>query len=473
MYNICSFAEHEKIAKELDVEKSQLLGGDVENTHFVKGLDRTLLKKMREQIQAEEYGDSGPSLSSSSSSSSSSLLAPGTRNVNSDKMNVLMTEKYGSCSDIPELQDKPLGMSSISNSNALPPGMTNVDKDKIEPPMNERLQRKYKSFSDVPTHTLFGSRIKGYFMQQEMRAKEKWPTQMKKDKNGHVAPSPFALMAYEYKVKEKSKKSVEDDDNSSNVNDEDCEDLGDDSDLPELPTIIRRSKQEVGPSTRKDLDNYIIPKKLLDKIGETFSEIRKRGGKPRKKRSRESTEKREREVEKGKSLMKQEKKPVVDTVGDIFADVGKYDPNSAIERAVVESEKVNIFGGLRAASTEEMRKQENKKETIDDADIMIRRLSASSSKRTEKPNIPSSNDTDPSKIHRDVIGGEVIHKKQKELEKRGQAFLKGSYDHNNFENPYDDDDDDVRNDSDDERAVASSVPGAASNVGNKDQNWAF
>ena len=64
--------EHEKIARELDVEKTQLLGGDLENTHFVKGLDRALLKKVREQLYTEQK-DNAPS----SPPAVSSSLPPG------------------------------------------------------------------------------------------------------------------------------------------------------------------------------------------------------------------------------------------------------------------------------------------------------------------------------------------------------------------------------------------------------------
>ena len=46
-HNFILSKEHEKIAMELDYEKSQLMGGDLENTHLVKGLDRTLLRKVK------------------------------------------------------------------------------------------------------------------------------------------------------------------------------------------------------------------------------------------------------------------------------------------------------------------------------------------------------------------------------------------------------------------------------------------
>jgi hypothetical protein len=42
----------------LDVEQSKYLGGDVEHTHLVKGLDYTLLNKIRrEQEQEQEQGE--------------------------------------------------------------------------------------------------------------------------------------------------------------------------------------------------------------------------------------------------------------------------------------------------------------------------------------------------------------------------------------------------------------------------------
>jgi len=48
------------IAETLDVEQSKFLGGDVQHTHLVKGLDYTLLRKMRqEQEQEQKKGQMG------------------------------------------------------------------------------------------------------------------------------------------------------------------------------------------------------------------------------------------------------------------------------------------------------------------------------------------------------------------------------------------------------------------------------
>ena len=40
--------------KEIDMEQSKFLGGDMEHTHLVKGLDYALLRKVRAEIEAEE-----------------------------------------------------------------------------------------------------------------------------------------------------------------------------------------------------------------------------------------------------------------------------------------------------------------------------------------------------------------------------------------------------------------------------------
>ena len=42
-----------KAIQTLDVEKTKFLGGDVDHTHLVKGLDYTLLKKIRNQVEIQ------------------------------------------------------------------------------------------------------------------------------------------------------------------------------------------------------------------------------------------------------------------------------------------------------------------------------------------------------------------------------------------------------------------------------------
>lgn len=37
-----------------DIEKSKLLGGDVEHTHLVKGLDFALMQRTREELEAKK-----------------------------------------------------------------------------------------------------------------------------------------------------------------------------------------------------------------------------------------------------------------------------------------------------------------------------------------------------------------------------------------------------------------------------------
>ncbi|EEH57657.1 uncharacterized protein MICPUCDRAFT_11850, partial [Micromonas pusilla CCMP1545] len=41
----------------LSIEESKFLGGDVEHTHLVKGLDFALLKKVRAEIRESEKDD--------------------------------------------------------------------------------------------------------------------------------------------------------------------------------------------------------------------------------------------------------------------------------------------------------------------------------------------------------------------------------------------------------------------------------
>ena len=42
-----------KAVVQLDAEKTKFLGGDVDHTHLVKGLDYTLLKKIRDQVETQ------------------------------------------------------------------------------------------------------------------------------------------------------------------------------------------------------------------------------------------------------------------------------------------------------------------------------------------------------------------------------------------------------------------------------------
>ncbi|MCI57951.1 protein Red-like, partial [Trifolium medium] len=46
-------------AHKLSIEKSKYLGGDVEHTHLVKGLDYALLNKVRSEIKKPDAGDDG------------------------------------------------------------------------------------------------------------------------------------------------------------------------------------------------------------------------------------------------------------------------------------------------------------------------------------------------------------------------------------------------------------------------------
>ena len=429
------------------------MGGDIENTHFVKGLDRTLLNKVRGQL----YGDQ----------------------EDEKKSNKTMNH--------------PVFPDQSTASTSLPPGIDSSNT--IPNPMMQDLKPRYRSIGDVPTKTLFGKRIQGFFLQQEMRKKEQAQMQMKKDSKGFVAPSPFALITYKYHMrKRKDKKGKEDDATDTNEGDNDKNDGDNDdddfSDLPELPEQITRSKQEAKALSGEKLCNYIMPPALLDKVEKAFANFRLRGEKPRKKRDREErsqmrqTHDNRKHKQASDEIQQQKlaKKPVVDTVGDIFADVGKYDPIAAIERVmqnaekVDEVDKVDIFGGLRAETTEEMQRKENEKDRRDDADRMIEKLSASTVKQGDKVRSYSAPMVDESKkIHRDIFGGQSDEKKKREKERKGDKFLEGSYDHNTFENPYDDDDDDVGNDSDDDGAAASRRPKTVQEVmkGNKDQNWAF
>eukprot|EP01031_Cornospumella_fuschlensis_P029553 gene29553-35670_t len=43
----------EALVQDMDIDQSKFLGGDVEHTHLVKGLDYVLLRKMREQLRKE------------------------------------------------------------------------------------------------------------------------------------------------------------------------------------------------------------------------------------------------------------------------------------------------------------------------------------------------------------------------------------------------------------------------------------
>ena len=319
-------------------------------------------------------------------------------------------------------------------------------------------------------------------MQQEMHSKA--PTQMKKEANRSISMSPFDLIAYEYQIPKNNKhKDKEGDEN----NKDDDKDDTDDDDFLALPSTIARSKQEVGPSDPDDC-NYILPPNLLDRIGKAFSDF-KLHGKSKRKRDKEDKQRmkeaklsggvndKARDIEKD-GENKAKKMPIVDTVGDIFADMGEYDPNSALERAAKKnldaSDKMDIFVGLRAESTEEIVHREKEKNVIDDADKMIKKFSTTSSSsssavKEDKP-LNKTLIKEDNKIHRDIIGGES---KKKEKEKKGNAFLKGSYDGNDFANPYDDDDlDDGGNDSDDERAV-STRPKTVQEVmdGEKDTKW--
>lgn len=48
-----------KIAETLDAEQSQFLGGDLQHTHLVKGLDYALLRKIRQEEEEEEEAATG------------------------------------------------------------------------------------------------------------------------------------------------------------------------------------------------------------------------------------------------------------------------------------------------------------------------------------------------------------------------------------------------------------------------------
>ena len=123
--------------------------------------------------------------------------------------------------------------------------------------------------------------------------------------------------------------------------------------------------------------------------------------------------------------------PIVDTVGDIFADMGEYDPNSALERAAKKnldaSDKMDIFVGLRAESTEEIVHREKEKNAMDDADKMIKKISttSSSSSSAVKEDEPLKKNLikDDNKIHSDIIGGESKKKRKKRRQCIFERFL--------------------------------------------------
>mmetsp|Transcript_30458 Transcript_30458/g.30972 ORF Transcript_30458/g.30972 Transcript_30458/m.30972 type:complete len:354 (-) Transcript_30458:101-1162(-) len=207
----------------LDAEKTKFLGGDVDHTHLVKGLDYTLLQKIRHEVETQTK-------------------------------TVLAEEKM------------------------------------------ELVERK-----EYQTLTEMGSRLKTLMLGSEAS----------QSAEGVRSEHLFARLAFDF-------------------------DLRPDPDsLSELPTVVARSRQDA--STPEDLLIYLPDMSLLSRLGDVLSV---KGGRQRKKRREKERETEEGgKTEKEKEKVEMQRKLVVDTVGDIFNDVGRYVPAGVEEEEKKETEE--------------------------------------------------------------------------------------------------------------------------------------
>lgn len=203
----------------------------------------------------------------------------------------------------------------------------------------------------------------------------------------------------------------------------------------ELPASVSQSKQDDVHDGETAI-HYILPERLLIKLTKTLTEFRLNG---RGKRKRTEVQP-EKPVALAPAL-------VVDTIGDIFEDVGVYNPDDALRSTGNVSGVIgSIFEGLRAKTKQELEAERaaaaqttmsgsqlvakviNDNTTGDGGD----RNNIAPEKRVST--IAAVEVTDESdKIHRDIFGmreDKPIDTKKKQV--AGISFVGTSYEGGNF-----------------------------------------
>lgn len=344
----------------LDAEKTQFLGGDVDHTHLVKGLDYTLLKKIRNQVEVQ------------------------TKSVLDDKKQTA------------ENNQVVVAVSELGNRIKQLFFPTTITE-----PINNNLAK------DV----------------QILSTQQSKPT-----------TSLFARMVYDFDVNPISEE--------------------------ELPTTISKSKKE--EIINADMMSFVADPALLLKLNIAIENSK-------------VSKKMKKKVDTISSIYDQapsassvsSKKLLIDPVGDIFEDVGKYVPAEVVsERKSVDATAAvgsrGYFSQLRATADEEAvvsedagMSQEDIMASVNKAlaaqatkermkhEMELKRLEAAADGARSKPEEEDGMEVENGVVHRDVIGGML----DVPSAKRGNAMGRGTYElypeNADFET-YDSDEDDAK-----------------------------
>jgi hypothetical protein len=202
----------------------------------------------------------------------------------------------------------------------------------------------------------------------------------------------------------------------------------------ELPSSVLQSKQD-DVHDRGASMHYILPERLLTKLTKALTEFRLNG---RGKRKRTDVH-----MEKPAAATP----ALVDMIGDIFEDVGVYNPEDALRSAgKISGVTGSIFEGLRAKTKQEIEAERAAaaEMTMSGSQLVARAINESTTgdgndrnyKVPEKraSTIAAVEVTDESdKIHRDIFGmreEKTVDTKKKQV--AGISFVGTSYEGGNF-----------------------------------------